>query len=297
MQKIKRYKTYSFPFLAEYTTDYKKTQFLLDAKHLSKEGYIHLMISYTISNDEINQLIKNNKLKVVAKVVCSSMGFNKTVEFDKDANTKEVQYDSMTLDGDVSITAYLVSVEDINYNNLDLSSDWMETTVRILAHNIIGESDERIITVKHVKSGTRKSIFKFTKDVNLLEGDPFKISLAEDDAIIFILPDGDWTRFYSLRNKNVESIVTLYIIPVLTDILRRMIDPIRFDDEGCMLDEAEFTAKHQSKTWYRVIEDNYRKVFEGKEAREGNIEPIEAAQTIVSKYAIHNILGFCSRNS
>ena len=297
MPKIRRYKTYSFPFLAEYTTDYKKTEFLLEVKHLSKLGQIHLMLSYTISNSEINSLIEDGKLKVVTKVVCPTMGFNKTIEFDDKTNTKEVQFNSMALEGDVSATAYIISTDDISYSNNDLSSDWFDKPVRIMANNIIGESNERIITVKHVKSGTKKSIFKFTKDMNLEDGAPFKISLAEDEAIVFILPTGDWARFYQLRNKNVESIITLYIIPVLTDILRQMIDPIRFDDEGCVLAEAEFTGKHQNKTWYRVIEDNYRKAFEGKEARDGNIEPLEAAQTIVNKYAVHNILSFCSRNS
>lgn len=296
MPKIRRYKTYSFPFLAEYTTDYKKTEFLLEVQHLSTASKIRLNLSYTVSNDEINEKIKTQKLKVVAKVVCTTMGFSKTVEFDDRANVKEIEFDSMSLEGDISVIAYLVSAKDIDYTNNDLSSDWSGKNVRILANNIIGESNERIVTARHVKTGTRKSIFRFTKNLNLEIGAPFKISLIDDAAILFIIPEGNWNAFYKLRNKNVESIVVLYIIPVLTDIFRQMIDPVRLDDDGCIMEEADFTTRHQHKTWYRVIEENYRKAFEGKEARDGSIEPLEAAQTLIAKFATNNILSFCSRN-
>ena len=80
MPKIKRFKTYPFPFLAEYTKDYKKTKFILNLHYTSEKGMVKFQADYSINNDELVESIKDGTIEVAVKIVCRRMGFSKTFE-------------------------------------------------------------------------------------------------------------------------------------------------------------------------------------------------------------------------
>ena len=91
MPKIKRFKTYPFPFLAEYTKDYKKTKFILNLHYTSEKGMVKFQADYSINNDELVESIKDGTIEVAVKIVCRRMGFSKTFEISKDFMEKSVK--------------------------------------------------------------------------------------------------------------------------------------------------------------------------------------------------------------
>ena len=285
MPKIRRVKIYPFPFLAEYTKDFKKTLFALEVSYKIEKGKVLIQATYNINNDEIIESINDDTLKVVLKVVCTTMGFSKTAEFHRDFNTVSLYYEPMQLDGDVNITAYLVANCDFTLENQDLSEFWINEKPVVQENNVLGESNERTITVAHIKSGSSKSIFKFTKDMSKEDGDPYSVFLGDSEAIVFKLSKKMYYQFTIVKSKYREFIFTSFVIPTLADILRQMIDnPLA--EEG----PNEFNSYYSGKKWHQVICDNYNNAFDGKDPMKGDIHPLEAAQTIIDKYALNNVL-------
>lgn len=297
MAKNKRYKTYPFPFLADYSSDYKKTKFLLEVNYKPENGKLVFQISYTINNDELRELLNNGTLRVATKIKCAQMGFSRIISVRKGVNSVNVSFDSMQFDGDVEIVAYLIATVDFTLENQDLNSFWSAERPVIQADNVIGESNERVITINHLKSGSSKSIFQFTVDVSKTEDwMPYSVSLTDSEAILFKLPPKIFKMFNTLRAKDngKQFIHSVFIIPVISDILRQMINTE--EDEDGLIVENDFNIKHKGKKWYMVLYDNYQNAFDGKDPTEqGGIPPLEAAQTIIDRYATNNVLAFARR--
>lgn len=293
MPKIKRFKTYPFPFLAEYTKDYKKTKFLLNVHYTSNKGEVKFQVDYSINNDELIESIKDGIIEVAVKIVCRRMGFSKTYEISKDHNSIEISYDSMQFEGDVELKAYLVAKIDFTLENSDLLETWINERPTVQSGNVIGESNERVVTITHVKSGSSKSIFKFTFDLKKSDDAPYSIDLTESDCIVFKLSRKTYRQFEAIRHKGKEFIYTLYVIPTIADILRQMINPKTIDGEE--VEPNDFNIKHSNKRWYIVLSENYAKAFDGKDPTEGMIHPLEAAQAIIDRYAVGNMLATAKR--
>ena len=288
MPKTKRFKTYPFPFLADYTKDYKKTKFILNLHYTSERGIVKFQADYTINNDELVESIKDGTIEVAVKIICRRMGFSKTYEISKDHNSIEESYDSMHFEGDVEVRAYLVAKYGFTLENSDLSDAWINERPTVQADNVIGESNERVVTITHMKSGSSKSIFKFTYDLKKEDNDPYSVDLTESDCIVFRLSKRTYRQFEAIRHKGREFIYTLYVIPTIADILRQMINEKVPDGEE--VEPNEFNIKHANKRWYIVLSENYERAFNGADPTEGTIHPLEAAQTIIDRYAVTNML-------
>jgi len=290
MARNKRYKTYPFPFLADYTKDYKKTTFQLDVDYKPEGEEITFKISYVIDNDELLEMIKTGTVRVAAKIKCPTMGFSRIVPIRRDHNSVSISYPSMQFDDDVEFVAYLVANEDFVMENSDLSAFWINEKSIVQANNVIGESNERIITINHLKSGSAKSIFQFTQDRSKDTASPFSISLADEQAIVFKLSPNHYALFNSVRAKEEgrRFIYSVFLIPVISDILRQMINTEK-DDDGETINN-QFNITHGQKKWYMVLSDHYQQAFDGKDPTEGNIPPLEAAQTIIDRFAVNNTL-------
>lgn len=288
MQKTKRFKTYPFPFLADYTKDYKKTKFILNVHYTSEKGTVKFQADYSINNESLINLIKDGTIEVAIKIVCRRMGFSKTYEISKDHNSIEIAYDSMCFEGDVSLKAFLVAKDEFTLENPDLSDAWINERPTVMADNVIGESNERIVTITHIKSGSSKSIFKFTYDMRKEDSDPYSVDLTDSDSIVFKLSKKTYRQFESIRHKGREFVYTLYVIPTIADILRQMINEKA--PEGEDPEPNSFNISHSNKRWYIVLSENYEKAFNGADPTEGKIHPLEAAQTIIDKYTVGNML-------
>ena len=61
------------------------------------------------------------------------------------------------------------------------------------------------------------------------------------------------------------------------------------DEEGEVINN-EFNNKHKNKRWYIMLCENYGKAFNGADPTAGTIHPLVAAQTIIDKHAVGNML-------
>jgi len=291
MAKNNRYKTYPFPYLADYSSDYKKTKFTLEVNHKTEQGNIVIQIAYQITNDQIIDLIKSGVIQVVVKIVCPTMGFSRVLPISSSANTIKCSYSTMRFDDDVELKAFLVAKKSFVLANDDLSEDWKNDKTIIMANNIIGESNERVITINHLKSGSAKSIFQFAVSTSKDEASPFSYSLTDKTCIVFRVSAKTMNIVADLRKKDdgKQFIYSAFIIPVIADILRQMINT-EFDEDGEII-VNDFNISHSSKKWYMVLCDNYSKAFDGKDPTEkGGIPPLEAAQQLIDRYAEFNTL-------
>ena len=287
MQKNKRYKTYPFPFLASYSKDYKKTSFKIKSKYIPSKGTIGIQVDYELNNPELIQLIKEDIVSVVAKVVCTTMGLSTTGVFKKGFTSTQFKFNTMQVDGDVEITAYLVANDDFTLENTDFSDDWMNENPVVQKDNVIGESNESVLSFSHVKSGSSKSIFKFTLQNTKVDGDPYSLNLDYDDCIEFRISKRMYNQYSILKQKGEKDFIHgVFIIPALADILRQMKESSESQDDEI----NEFNQKHGNKKWYQILTDNYCSAFPDTNPRFSTMPPIEAAQLLVSKFAYINIL-------
>lgn len=298
MPKTKRFKTYPFPYLADFSKDYLKTSFDLDIKFKASKGIITIQAEYVINNEQIQTLINDGLLKVVLKVVCCPMGYSKTTPFRKNTNSMEIKINSMDVEGDVDFSAFLIANQDFTMQkNTDFSKFWENETPFVKADNVIGESNERTITMSHLKSGTKKSIFKFVMDTSKEDESPYSVSLSDKDAIVFQFSKRMLRMFNNLKDQQQSRpfVYTAFIIPALSDILRQMINT-EYDEDGELI-KNDFNVKHCTKRWYMVLVDNYMKAFNNLDPTlaHDQLSPLEAAQTIIDKYAINNVLAGVKR--
>ena len=275
--------TASFPFLGGGISDYKKTVFDLKVERgFFKDGKILLEATYSINNDEINELISNGKLSVVVSLFCQPVGLNISKKIPADAKNIRFIVDKMDVDKALEFSALLVVEEPFLYTNSDLSNDWSGEEYYIEKYNEIGVSAKVVIPVEHKKEGKKSSIFQFQELPTL---DPLAPAYydTDGDVIYFIVPRQLFKMYNKVQSRKHEVILASFIIPALTDILRQMINPSDTEIN-------DFNLTNENKKWYRVITEKYKALYK-KDPCDGEVEPYKAAQALV-KSPLNNLLAF-----
>lgn len=268
-----RYKIFSYPYLAEFTSDYKKSEFHIEsiAKYDSENEIITFGISYSINNDYINRLISKGDVRVSVKLSCKHLGFVKVVDIPSGDTSKKIPVQSLDVDGDVDLDAYLVTNNDIRISDESLSKEWIEEEAYVQKGNIIGESNTYVITIDHFKDGGKQSIVSFTEVNRLNDKEYYEVDLS-GDRIVFRLSSKMFKHYAKVSKKNEESIIVDFLIPEFTNILQQMIE--RDDNDN------PFNNNHKEKEWYKVISHRYEKEL-NRDPTAGEISPLIAAQLLL----------------
>ena len=268
-----RFKIYSYPYLSEFSTDYKKGEFHIEgrAEYNNKDNTVILGVSYSIDNDYINQLIANGDVKVSVKISCKPLGYLKVIDLPSNENSLKYTINSLDVDGDVDLDAFLVTVNDIKLKDNSFSKDWEDEEPYVEKGNIIGESNTYVITINHYKDGGKQSIVSFTEVKSLDGEDYYEVELG-GDRIVFRLPSKMYKHYTKVCNKNEETIITDFLIPEFTTILQQMIEK---DDE-----DNSFNRHYKRKEWYKVISNKYEKEL-NKDPCAGELAPLTAAQLLL----------------
>ena len=268
-----RYKIYSYPYLSEFSLDYKRSEFHIEgrADYNNKEETITFGISYSINNDYINKLISNNDVRVAVKIACKHLGFVRVIDIPSGATSIKYQIGSLDVDGDVDLDAYLVTNRDIKISDASLSKDWEGEEPYVEKGNAIGESNTYVISIDHFKDGGKQSIVSFTEVKAMDDKEYFDVDLS-GDRIVFRLSSRMYKHYSKVCNKNEESIIVDFLIPEFTSILQRMIE----DGD----DDNKFNSNYKDKEWYKVISHKYEKEFH-RDPCLGEIPPLTAAQLLL----------------
>lgn len=268
-----RYKIYSYPYLSEFTTDYKKSEFHIEgrAEYDLKEETITFGVSYSINNDYLNKLISNGDVRVAVKLSCKHLGYVRVVDIPAGSSSIKYQINSLDVDGDVDLDAYLVTNKDIRIQDSSLSKDWEGMEPYVEKGNAIGESNTYVISIDHFKDGGKQSIVSFTEVKSMDDKEYYDVDLSTD-RIVFRLSSRMYKHYSKVCNKNEESIIVDFLIPEFTSILQRMIE----DGE----EDNKFNSNYKEKEWYKVISHKYEKEFH-RDPCSGEIPPLTAAQLLL----------------
>lgn len=288
MQTNKK-QTASFPYLSEELNDYKKTKFNLDVYVGQREKELCFEVTYSIDNDEIKQLILDEKLIVVIKLFCQPVGLNLFKKASLETKNARFIVNKMDVDKGIEFSAHLIANEGFLYSNSDLSKEWANDEYWIEKFNDIGTSNKVIVPIEHTKQGKKNSIFQFQENIQMKDAEPITYKLNED-IICFVMPHKAKLFYDKIQSKNPEAILSIFIIPVLTDILRQM----KEDDDSNPNELNEFNSNYENKKWYKVITEKYLKVL-GQDPRYSDVDPFKAAQILVLS-PISNFLCYLKNN-
>ena len=268
-----RYKIYSYPYLSEFSSDYKRSEFHIEgrADYNCKEETITFGISYSINNDYINKLISNSDVRVAVRIACKHLGLVRVIDIPPGSTSIKYQIGSLDVDGDVDLDAYLVTNRDIKISDASLSKDWEGEEPYVEKGNAIGESNTYVISIDHFKDGGKQSIVSFTEVKAMDDKEYFDVDLS-GDRIVFRLSSRMYKHYSKVCNKNEESIIVDFLIPEFTSILQRMIEN---GDE-----DNKFNNNYKEKEWYKVISHKYEKEFH-RDPCAGEIPPLTAAQLLL----------------
>lgn len=261
--QMNRFKIFSYPYFAEFTSDYKRGEFHIEGKadYDSLNEKIVFSICYSINNDYINKLISNGQVRVVVKIACKPLGFQKT--FDIQPNIQSIKYsiNSLEVDGDVDIDAFLVTNEDIRLNDATFSKEWEGEEPYVEKGNVIGESNTYVISTDHYRDGGKQSIVSFTEVRTMNDKEFFEVDLSSD-RIVFRLSSKMYKHYTKISKKNEESVIVDFLIPEFTYILQLMKEENDADNT--------FNITNKNKEWYKVISNKCEK--------ELNIDPCSTTE-------------------
>lgn len=268
-----RFKIYSYPYFAEFTSDYKKAEFHIEgrAEYDSSNESIIFGINYSINNDYINKLISNDEIRVAVRIACKPLGFQKTINIPSNAQSIKYVINSLDVDGDVDIDAFLVTNKDIKLSDSSFSKDWEGEEPFVERGNVIGESNTYVISTDHYRDGGKQSIVSFTEVRAMNDKEYFDVDLS-GDRIVFRLSSRMYKHYNKVSKKNEESVIVDFLIPEFTSILQQM----KEDENG----DNTFNAYYKNKEWYKVISNKYEKELR-RDPCTSDINPLVAAQMLL----------------
>lgn len=268
-----RFKIYSYPYFAEFTSDYKKASFHVEgrAEYDSSNETIVFGINYSINNDYLNRLIAQDDVKVVARIACKPLGFQQTINIPSNSKSIKCSINSLDVDGDVDIDAYLVTNKDIKLSDSSFSKEWEGEEPFIEKGNVIGESNTYVISTDHYREGGKQSIVSFTEVISMNDKEYFEVDLSTD-RIIFRLSSRMFKHYNKVCKKNEESVIVDFLIPEFTYIFQQMKE---YEES-----ENTFNTRYRNKEWYKVLSNKYEKELK-RDPFTSDINPLIAAQMLL----------------
>ena len=268
-----RFKIYSYPYFADFTSDYKKAEFHIEgrAEYDQLNESIVFGVNYSINNDYINKLVSDGKVRVAVRIACKPLGFQKTIDIPSNAKSIKYSINSLDVDGDVDIDAFLVTNEDIKLNDPSFSKEWEGEEPYIEKGNVVGESNTYVISTDHYRDGGKQSIVSFTEVRKMNDKEFFEVDLS-GERIVFRLSSRMYKHYNKISKKNEESVIVDFLIPEFTYILQQMKEDKDSDNT--------FNVVHRNKEWYKVISNRYEKEL-NRDPCTSDINPLVAAQMLL----------------
>lgn len=274
--QTKSYKVFSYPYLASFCNDYKTSKFSLQVEPGRKDDNIAVRLSYSLDNPELEQDILDGKLKVVVRATCNQYSFVKIWEFKQKSTVILECIDPLEVGETISFVGYLMANCDFDLANSDLSDEWAGVISRVQKNNIVGETFEEKIFVKHEGEGKKQSIFNFVCKRDMKDGEAVQMILSEQ-RIVFCLAKKEFETYKTIQNKSSPIIVSSILVPAFAEILSKMVAVTSPDGEP---EPSQFSNEYGQKNWYQVLRARYIQTFK-KEPEYGEIDQYKAAQTLL----------------
>lgn len=262
-------KHFPYPIIKSNEGDFTNSIFKI--KNINN-NYDNYNIEFELTNDDIYNLIINNKASLVLHLEESETMYRTTYKF----NTLKYNF---TIPNEkvrrrVELSAFIVMNENINdFYSSDLDLIYNDINISYEKHNIIGYSDSKIIKINKETDDIKnvRSIFSLISDKNIK--DIYEVSLMTN-SIVIKMNEQDYKNYAFLVNRFNQNeskgniiLLTILIMPSFVQVLNQI---------------HKNTDDYRSYNWF----DSLIKAFEKKdvdilnEFKKDNFDAYKHAQIV-----------------
>jgi hypothetical protein len=258
-------KTFPYPYLASFSRDYKTAKFGFSLDYDNQEGNSRIVLSYTLENPNLQDLIRKNVLGVFAVYSCTGTALKAIKPFAPDSQRLEINIKTGEATGKIRFTLMIVAEEDFDFQDSDFSDDYQDISFKIEKGNVIGESDDIDLFFNHREAdGNKRSLFVKSIDKNMLPEDGARI-IYRNDVIDIAMSQETYTAIRKMEFDFAKRplIFSTFLVPALATTLALMNEVEGADGSPI---ENPFVNDNEDKAWFQAIEDK----LAGKEYNAGD---------------------------
>lgn len=269
-----------YPILCAFSDDYKDSHFDAVIRFTYSASKIKGDISFSLDNQEIRELIKEEKAAYLVHVESPLSSFRKKFT-SKDAHI-QLFLEKEELADCIEVCTFVVATDDIfDYHSQSFNSLDSDLCVTLAKGNIlaIGPVQEIRIERKGEEAKDADSLIKIRKNP---KGEPASVYVDTEDNDDYIILGLDEELFdlycETGRGKYKQSVFTMLFLPAMIVILDRMVQD--YLDGSVNLDEKKWCkaiAELLESNGYSLdsLSDNDQKILEAAQVIFKN--PIKAA--------------------
>lgn len=238
---------FPYPVLSKETDDFSSGLFSMEVEEKERnDSFVKLLCTYTIENDDIEELLKNNKANIAMLLEGQSSSYRKLVVFGFDEREKEIVIEAKDVSRKVFVNSFILASEDlVDYTNTGFNQDYYgdDFKVPLIEKGSLLAYDtpvDILMTFSNSETASLESIVRVAKNV---DNDRMIVNCDESDAIKVELPGEAYDVYYSLSHsdKALESILrTALILPALTYTIERI---------------QSKTANYEGNHWYEDLQE------------------------------------------
>lgn len=225
------------PVLSKSNDDFKDSVFDagIELSDKSSDSSWTIDVKWELKNDDLIQLIEENKIAVSLHFECGSTRFrSKWISDNNLPISAEISDSNIKLQGEYAVV--LVALEDINtYHETSFHPDYSNTDFKIEKGDILGVGDFGVISFTAAEDPV--SFFRINNDPKIQSG-LFNVDYNEKNINVN-LSGSLYEKYYYLKNSRElwPVLNSIFILPVLIQVLNYM-------------DEMEEDDEHSTSYWY-----------------------------------------------
>jgi len=265
-----RYKLFPYPMLSNFTDDYEKSGFISEVKVVRDINELVFYFDVLLDNDELNNLIKQNKVEFVFHIECSQTSYRQIVKTSETENVRRIP--ESKLNGRVNVCSFIVAKESIpNYINSCFNKDYEGLSFHIERGGILAIANQFNIDI----TKETEDLSKIPSIFSILRRD------SDEDLGMQIEIDGDKIKLW-LHNEAFNNYKNISNLPVFQPLLHSaLILPALIYTFEVL--KSSGTEEYEIYRWFRAIEQTLKKsdIELNKEVLE-NRPSYELAQKLLS---------------
>lgn len=242
-------KLYPYPVLADFNDDYVSSKFNVEISVQLYPNELVVLFRPTLANVQIQQLINDNKAKIMVHIECPLTSFRKLIDIPNEGIEYKIPADS--IEGPMSFCPFIIATSEINnYTNDDLNKDYEGATFDFEKGNIlaIGKEVQTRVEKENDDLASVPSIFAVTeiKDENkneiVIDNTGNKINIQ--------LPSKTFQEF-KIAMSNPSSMAVIHAMTIIPALMKCFSD---------MKSKPEEFYLYEDKRWFRALKKALKKI-------------------------------------
>lgn len=232
-----------YPILDNYGDDYVDSYLNAEFDIRTQFSEVYGKIEFDLENDEIKELIKQEKAAYTVHIECPSTCFRKVVSsYEPEV---EFRFDTNIIATVIEIRTFIILTEDIyGYSSKKFHPDYQGETFDLSKHQMIaiGPAEDHDVKKDDRDLDSLPSIIRIVKLDDKKKGS-LSVNTDNDDCVIVGLDKESFELYAQLGKSAFKStIFSMVLLPALMVIVQRMY---------MNKDNDDITSLH----WYQVIEN------------------------------------------